>query len=477
MTVARLRLHHRIVLPFALVALVTTSAAAYVALSVATRTMDARMRTLLLNAASVVGRSDLSLNPAILRSVQEITGAEVLTYTADGTVLATTYDINQRRDVIAAVQRADRRRVESGATRAASISLIDCGRPCYVAFQDVEGRPGTVVALVEETAELTTASAAVTRTILYAAAVSLVVMVLVSQAVARRVTAPIERLVEFARGLSTPGSSARAAAGEDEVGRLAAAFNDMLERLEESQRALVKSEKLGLAGLMAAQVAHDIRNPLSSIKMQTQIVRSRLRRGSDDEASLASVLHDIGQVESVIRDLLELARPGTMTLEPADLNEVVRDVLRQLGAQFSHRKITVTTNLAALPLIPLDAGRFQRALINVLVNASDAMPTGGMLEVSTRTVDREQAVEIEVADDGVGIDPAILDRVCDPFVSTKRDGIGLGLANVESVVKSHGGSISLLPRQPKGTRAIIRLPVSTPPAAPDAQSGPRNSDG
>jgi signal transduction histidine kinase len=479
MTVARLRLHHRIVLPFALVALVTTSAAAYVALSVATRTMDARVRTLLLNAASVVGRSDLALNPAILRSVQEITGAEVLTYTADGTVLATTFDINQRRDVIAAVQGADRRRVvETGATRTASIALIDCGRPCYVAFQDVEGRPGTVVALVEETAELTTASAAVTRTILYAAAVSLVVMVLVSQAVARRVTAPIQRLVEFARGLSTPGSSARAAAGEDEVGRLAAAFNDMLERLEESQRALVKSEKLGLAGLMAAQVAHDIRNPLSSIKMQTQIVRSRLRRGSDDEASLASVLHDIGQVESVIRDLLELARPGTMTLEPSDLNEVVRDVLRQLGAQFSHRKITVTTDLAgALPLIPLDAGRFQRALINVLVNASDAMPTGGMLGVSTRTVDREQAVEIEVADDGVGIDPAILDRVCDPFVSTKRDGIGLGLANVESVVKSHGGSISLLPRQPKGTRAIIRLPVSTPPAVPDAQSGSRNSDG
>jgi signal transduction histidine kinase len=436
--------------------------------------MDARLRTLLLNAASVVGRSDLALNPAIQRSVQEITGAEVLTYAADGKVLATTLDIDQRRDVIAAVQAADRRRAETGATRPASIDLIDCGRPCYVAFQDVEGRPGTVVALVEETAELTTASAAVTRTILYAAAVSLVVMVLVSQAVARRVTAPIERLVEFARGLSTPGSSARAAAGEDEVGRLAAAFNDMLERLEESQRALVKSEKLGLAGLMAAQVAHDIRNPLSSIKMQTQIVRARLRRGSDDEASLASVLHDIDQVESVIRDLLELARPGTMTFQPTDVNEVVRDALRQLGAQFSHRKITVAPDLAELPLIPLDAGRFQRALINILVNASDAMPTGGLLAVSTRAVDAGQAVEIEVADDGVGIDPAILDRVCDPFVSTKRDGIGLGLANVESVVKSHGGSVSLLPRQPKGTRAIIRLPVSRAPAAPDAQGVSRN---
>jgi len=237
----------------------------------------------------------------------------------------------------------------------------------------------------------------------------------------------------------------------------------------------VRSEKLGLAGLMAAQVAHDIRNPLSSIKMQTQIVRGRLRRGSDDEASLGSVLHDIDQVESVIRDLLELARPGVMTLRPSNLNEVVQLALRQLGPQFAHRKIAVALDLApALPPVPLDGGRFQRALVNVMVNASDAMPTGGRLDVITRLDDRAAAVEVEVADSGVGIDPAIRDRVCDPFVSTKRDGMGLGLANVQSVVQNHGGSIALLPREPAGTRVILRLPVVSA-AAPGEPT--RNSDG
>ncbi len=476
MAVARLRLHHRIVLPFALVALVTTSAATYVALSAATRTMEARVEALMLHTAGVVGRSDLSMNPAILRSVEEITGADVITYDADGHVLASTLDVDRDATVIAAVQAAGRARADTRGA-APSIALIDCGRPCYAAFKNVDGRPGMVVALVEETDELTAARGAITRTILYAAALSLIVMVLVSQAVARRVTAPIERLVEFARGLSTPGASARASAGPDEIGRLGAAFNEMLDRLEESQRALVRSEKLGLAGLMAAQVAHDIRNPLSSIKMQTQIVRGRLRRGSDDEASLGSVLHDIDQVESVIRDLLELARPGVMTLQPADLNAVVRQALQQLGAQFAHRKITVETAFAGgLPPVPLDAGRFQRALVNVLANASDAMPTGGRLSVITRSVDEGRAVEVEVADDGVGIDPAIRDRVCDPFVSTKRDGIGLGLVNVQSVVQSHGGSITLLSGEPKGTRAILRLPVN-PAAAAGAQSASRNSDG
>lgn len=464
MAVARLRLHHRIVLPFALVALVTTSAAAYVALSVATRTLESRVRALMLNTINVVSQSDLALNPAILRRVQEITGADVVTYSSDGRVLASTFDTEARRDLLAAVQDAGRRGSAAATPQSPVIEPVDCGGPCYVAFKEVDGRPGTRVALIEETSELTAATRAVTRTIVYAAAISLVVMVLVSQAVARRVTAPIERLVAFARGLSTPGSSARAAAGEDEVGRLAAAFNEMLQRLEQSQQALVKSEKLGLAGLMAAQVAHDIRNPLSSIKMQTQVMRARLHRGSEDATALDSVLHDIDQVESVIRDLLELARPGVMALRPTDLNEVVREVLQQLGAQFAHRKITVALDLAAaLPPLALDSSRFKRALVNLLVNASDAMPTGGTIGVATRPVE-DHAVEIEVSDDGVGIDPVMLDRVFDPFVSTKRDGIGLGLVNVQSVVKSHGGSVVVLPREPRGTRAIVRLPVSTPPA-------------
>jgi signal transduction histidine kinase len=255
--------------------------------------------------------------------------------------------------------------------------------------------------------------------------------------------------------------------GDDEVGRLGLAFNEMLDRLEQSQQALVRSEKLGLAGLMAAQVAHDIRNPLSSIKMQTQIVRGRLPKGADEEAALGAVLHDIAQVESVIQDLLELARPGVMRIEPTDINAVVRDVLQQLGPQLTHRKIVVGLRLAeGLPRIPLDVVRFKRALVNILVNASDALPTGGDVEVMTRTGADNETIEIEVADDGPGIDPAVLDKVFDPFVSTKRDGIGLGLVNVQSVVQSHGGSITLTPRQPHGTRAVIRLPVTGAPGSP-----------
>lgn len=449
------RLQHRIVIPFILVAVAGTSAAAFVAVSVASGAMESRVRTQLAGAAGVVSRGDFALNPNILASFQEVIGAHVITFGPGGTVVASTVAAGQdgltdvvRRVVTTSPPPAE----EPVAARA------DCGEPCLVVSRGVQNRPGYVVALVADTSDLAASTRALSRAILLAASLSIVAMILVSGIVARRVTAPLQHLVEFARELSPGDVRRRAAVGRDEVGALAEAFNGMLDRLERAQTALVQSEKLGLAGLMAARVAHDIRNPLSSIKMQAQLLRGRVRGDAEDEAMVLSVLHDIQQVESVIRDLLELARPGELRLEPTSVNAVVQEALQQLSAQFTHRKIAVVTRLdQALPPVPLDAERFKQALLNVLNNAAEAMPTGGTITVASRP-DGESTLLVEICDDGVGIEPEMADRVFDPFVSTKRDGMGLGLVNVKAVVERHGGRIALSPNAPKGTCTTIWLP-------------------
>src|SRR5207253_11141053 len=124
-------------------------------------------------------------------------------------------------------------------------------------------------------------------------------------------------------------------------GRLAAAFNDMIDRLDRSREALVRSEKLALAGLMAARVAHDIRNPLFSMKMQTQLLSAQLGASGEHRALVEAVLRDIQQLESVVRDLIELARPGELKPQPTSLNDVVTSVLQQLSPQLAHRKVSV----------------------------------------------------------------------------------------------------------------------------------------
>ncbi len=454
-----LRLQHRIVVPFVLIALAMTGAAAWVALSAFSQALHNRVEAQLTSAATVAARADFALNPAIVGSLQQVLGAELVTIGPDGRVLASSLEPDRAPLAAAVIQGVA---AAAPATGNATVVDVDCGMPCLVVYKALEDTPGTGVALVADTSELAATTASVARRIVIAALISVVVMLLVSHAVVTKVTAPLDRLVRFIREAAPDRSSGRAPVSDDEVGVVAEAFNGMLDRLQRSQEALVRSEKLALAGLFAARVAHDIRNPLSSIKMQTQLLRSGASVDSEDRATLDAVLHDINQVESVIRDLLELARPGDFVLRPASLNTVVNDALRQLAPQLTHRRIAVDSRLdGVLPPVQLDTARFKQALLNVLVNASEALPTGGHVSVVSR-VGSGGSVELQICDDGVGVDAAVIDRVFDPFVSTKSDGVGLGLVNAKAVVEGHGGSIQLAPRQPRGVCVTILLPGVPP---------------
>ena len=458
MPAIRLRLHHRIVIPVVFVALATTAIAAFVSLSVTRRALEARVVSQLAGASLAVSRSDFAVNQTILRRVKEITGADVMTYTLDGRVLATTAADDAGASLFATVS-ADRS-ISSASEGSTVVRQTTCATvPCYVAYTRLTTSPNTVVALVEEASELNAATTAIQRTILLSAALGGVVLVLVSQVVAARVTRPLDRLLVFTREVAGGSTERRAPVGNDEIGALAGAFNDMLDRLEAAQKAVVRSEKLALTGFLAARVAHDIRNPLSSLKMQAQLLRSRVPPG-EGQLMVGAILHGVDQVESVVRGLLELARPGEVNARSTPLNEVVREVLEHMRLQLDHSKIAVAADLApSLPPIPLDAPRFKQALLNVITNALEAMPGGGTLQVTTRKEDN--AVLLSICDDGIGVDPAMLDSVFDPFVSSKRDGVGLGLVNTKSIVESHGGTVLLTSRNPRGTCVSISLPRSS----------------
>jgi len=471
----RLRLHYRIVIPFVLIAIVIPAAGALIALSLITGSLESRVTAQARETVALVSRSDYAINASIVASVRQIANADVVTFTAGGAIIATTLDPTRQAGLAQAVMAADATRevmAAAGGTTVVRISTC-AGEPCVVAYRRVAARPDAIVALIINTSELDAVMGTITRTILLSAVLSVLVMAFVSQIVTRRVTGPLERLVEFTRGASPGLTQQRAAAGDDEVGRLATAFNDMLDRLDRTQGALVRSEKLALTGLLAARVAHDIRNPLSSIKMQTQLLAQSKMDGERASPLLQAMLRDIAQVESVVRDLLELARPGELTRTRSSLNDVIAEVLEQLAPQLAHRKIAVMTDCTpSLPAVDLDVERFKQAVLNVMVNATDAMSSGGTLQVATRSGDASGTLILEICDDGVGVAPDMVDRVFDPFVSTKREGVGLGLVNAKAVVGSHGGRIELAARQPKGTCVTIWLPVGTTgPVAEPGDSG------
>lgn len=407
------RIRERIALPFILVTLLTTAGAGLASLSFISKTLTERVDAQIIRGSRLVSRSDFAINPTILRLAGEVTEAHLVTFDKGGIVARNEGDADDGLAQVLASHDAVDELARTGndiLIRRISHEGVDYA----VAYRPVAAREGTYIAFATNTSRATAAGGAAQRTVLAVAGVSFLALVLLSYVVSRRVSRPIEA-------------------------------------------ELVRAEKLGVAGLIAARVAHDIRNPLSSIKMQTQLLRSRLRGDTDNQALLSAVLADIGQVEIVVKGLLEIARPGELRCFRTHLNDVVRDVLRQVEPQMTHRKIRIEEALGdGLGDVLLDIERFKLALLNVVTNAADAMPSGGLLEVATRA--EGSTVQLDVCDDGVGIDPRVAGRLFDPFVSTKPDGIGLGLVNTKATIDSHGGSVTLTGRDGRGTCVRIVLP-------------------
>ena len=463
MRLTGLRVGHKIVIPFTILFVVTTGVIAFLAISLLSRTLERRVASHVEQVSEMISRTGFALNPSILQELKRVVDAEIVTYSTAGDVLVATLDREANAELLDRVRDPEvSRRIFGLGEPLVMRDLMHAGQPYKVAWRPVRNPPDTLVALIVPTSDLAAAQQAATRTIGFVALVTVLAMALLSQLIARSITQPVQRLVDFTRRLAAGdlGYSAPVA-GRDEIGRLTEAFNDMARRLRASEQELLHAEKLSVAGQLAARVAHDIRNPASSIKMHAQLLRSRLDSDGAGRDSLEAILREIDRVEWVVGGLLDLARPEALELVPADVNEVVKDALRATEPTLTHRKIRCERQLdGAIPKVRLDPTRLGDALRNLISNAADAMPDGGDLRATTRLAQSRSHVEIEIRDDGTGLEGASPERLFDPFYTTKREGVGLGLLNTRSIVERHEGTVALISRPEGGTRAVLTLPVA-----------------
>lgn len=259
------------------------------------------------------------------------------------------------------------------------------------------------------------------------------------------------------------------------IGALAV-FNDLTEvkNLEEQLR---RSDRLAALGTIAAGIAHDIRNPLTSISIFSQLIS----RSYDDPNTRAKfervVPRELERIQGIIDDLLELGRPHTQSFEPTNLHDILHQILELLEDQVSKQNVKVILELEPyIPLIPADKKKLHRAFVNVLHNAVQAMHQGGELNIRTHysppLVVSNSAqtdgpgkgvhgwLQITVRDSGVGMPMEVQKRLFDPFFTTKDRGTGLGMAITHKIIEDHRGTIDLRSQVGQGTTVNIRLPVS-----------------
>ena len=233
-----------------------------------------------------------------------------------------------------------------------------------------------------------------------------------------------------------------------------------LREIRDLQEKVHRSERLASLGRLAAGVAHEIRNPLSSIKGFAQYFVKRFS-GQPEEQGYASVMvREVDRLNRVITELLDFAGPKEPHREPQFLEAIAEQALKLLAPDLEARKMRVLKEYEpGLPAVSVDHDRIAQVFINIFLNALESMEAGGEIRLNLRRCDPPPAVEISVADTGAGIPEGDLEKVFEPFFSKKRKGTGLGLAIVHQIVESHRGDIRVESRPGKGTTFRIRLPL------------------
>jgi signal transduction histidine kinase len=237
------------------------------------------------------------------------------------------------------------------------------------------------------------------------------------------------------------------------------------DELKSTQEKLIRSERLAAVGELAAQIAHEIRNPLGAISNSVGVLRRDLDLRGDDRRLLEVVHEEAERLESIIADFLKFARPRPIHRTPQNLAEMLDDLLlllsqkRPLDREKSHIRIEKNYD-PELPAANVDAAQTREALWNLLVNAVEAMSSGGVLEVAVRGTG-DGAVEVIVSDTGKGIRKEDLARIFEPFHTTKADGTGLGLAIVQRIIDAHGGEVSVSSDEGRGSAFRLRFPLSS----------------
>jgi signal transduction histidine kinase len=229
-------------------------------------------------------------------------------------------------------------------------------------------------------------------------------------------------------------------------------------RMAEAQ--LVRSEKLAALGQLAAGIAHEIRNPLTSINILIHSLRENLRPENIHREDLKVIEEEIHRINDIVDQFLRFAKPASPLLEKTEVLPILEEILQLLKPQIEAEQIFVQKDFQSLPPITIDKKQIKQVILNLLLNAVQAMPQGGQLRLRSQLSEDHQWIQLSIQDSGMGIPPENMNKLFDPFFSTREGGIGLGLPIAHRIIDQHRGKIEVESRPGKGTLFTLWLPNS-----------------
>jgi signal transduction histidine kinase len=233
----------------------------------------------------------------------------------------------------------------------------------------------------------------------------------------------------------------------------------LVEEIKQFEDSVVRAKNLASLGALSAGMAHEIRNPLTSIKGYAQFIKSELKGDDELVSDISVIINEVDRLNGIIDRFLTFARPNQLKIFPASINKVCNDIIKLIRNEIHENDIVLNESYEEIPLLNIDAEQMEQAILNIVLNSIQAMNAGGELSLSTIYDKKSDFVEITVSDTGMGIMPEDFDKIFEPFFTTKDKGTGLGLAISSRIIEDHKGFLEVSSKPGIGTEFIIKLPI------------------
>lgn len=301
------------------------------------------------------------------------------------------------------------------------------------------------------------------------AGLGLLVGILGSVLLSRGITTSLKKLVDGTVRISRGDFSHRIdLASHDELGDLATSFNQMSEqlfltkkRMEEASKSLVHAEKLASIGRLSASIAHEIRNPLTSVKLNVQKIAESECWGEVERGHLDITQEGIDHIENFIKELLNFTRVSELNFLQFPMEQIIDSSIKIVADSLELKNIRVRRDYEKdLPSVYVDGDKMRLVIVNILRNAYEELDEGGEIDIILSLIEEEEdkKIRIEIFDNGRGIAETEWENIFEPFYTTKSAGIGLGLANAQKIVEQHNGSIRIIKKEGRGACFEILIP-------------------
>lgn len=445
--------------PFAAALLLGTVLAWWLGTSLLSHSLESRVSEQLHHAVDVVSKRSFPAAGPVLARLNKLLRASIYFIDTDGRLLL--YGSEPPSVALQDVLRSHYLQWQQKAGIEPELRFSAQGRDFLLVMRAPDAEPGSRQNAVIAFSDLSDVRSATRLGGLWLAALAfcgITLLALIGYRVARSITVPVGELASMAGDIAAGQRSVRVdVRREDEIGALAKSLNSMAERLAGYEKQMVEQSRLATLGELSAKLAHEIRNPLTAIKMQLQLLEDEVAPPARQR--LAGLMDEVSRLELVVAGTLQLGRPDPLQRQSVQLNDIVDEVVRLLEPQFQHRQIEIRGEFAdGLPPCLVDIARVKQILLNLLNNAADELPDGGIIEVSSALAPND-CVLLQVADSGGGVPRDQRDGLFERSGSDKATGFGLGLRVTRELVQLHGGSIEVGSSTLGGASFRVVLPL------------------